>query len=356
MTQYIRNAWYVAAWSREVGRQLLARRILDEPVLLYRKNDGTPVALLDRCAHKLAPLSMGRLEGDVVQCGYHGMEYDCTGQCVRVPGQERIPKSAKVRSFPLVERYNAVWIWTGEAALADPAKIIEIEHYDEPGWKVLDGGYQFHEAGYINIADNLMDPAHTTFVHGRTIGMASASEVPVQVEEGENFVCAHRWTNDIEPIATDRRILQFNGRVDRRQSYNYFPPCVSRVDAVTVPTGQGHGEDVIARGVRTAGYKFLTPETGERTHFSMAALSTFTTSRGMPAGPESVNHVYDSNPGNPDSAIVGRSGTTLVRALLDTPSARMRPDLICGSSDGIEPNIASTLPPISSGTVNALPS
>ena len=108
MTQFIRNAWYVAAWSKEVGRNLLARRILDEPVVLFRQKDGTPAALLDRCAHKLAPLSMGRLVDDVVQCGYHGMEYDCTGQCVRVPGQERIPKSAKVRSFPLVERYNAV--------------------------------------------------------------------------------------------------------------------------------------------------------------------------------------------------------------------------------------------------------
>ena len=89
---------------------------------------------------RLAPLSMGRLVDDVVQCGYHGMEYDCSGQCVRVPGQDKIPKTAKVRSFPLVERYNAVWIWTGNPALADPEKIMVIEHYGEPGWKVLDGG------------------------------------------------------------------------------------------------------------------------------------------------------------------------------------------------------------------------
>jgi phenylpropionate dioxygenase-like ring-hydroxylating dioxygenase large terminal subunit len=275
MTQYIRNAWYVAAWSKEVGRQLLARRILDEPVVLYRKNDGTPVALLDRCAHKLAPLSMGRLVDDVVQCGYHGMEYDGTGQCVRVPGQDRVPRNAKVRSFPLIERYNAVWIWTGDAALADPDKIILVEHYGEPGWKVLDGGYQYHETGYVNIADNLMDPAHTTFVHGRTIGMPKASEVPVEVEESDVHVCAHRWTNDIEPIPADRKIAQFSGRVDRRQSYNYFPPCVSRVDAVTIPAGQPHTEEEIAKGLRTAGYKFLTPETENRTHFFWMQLRNF---------------------------------------------------------------------------------
>lgn len=273
--QFIRNAWYVAAWSKEVGRQLLARRILDEPVLLYRKNDGTPVALLDRCAHKLAPLSMGRLVDDVVQCGYHGMEYDCSGQCVRVPGQDKIPKTAKVRSFPLVERYNAVWIWTGNPALADPEKIMVIEHYGEPGWKVLDGGYQYHEASYVNIADNLMDPAHTTFVHGRTIGMPAASEVPVEVEESDIHVCAHRWSNNIDPIPSDRKIAQFSGRVDRRQSYNYFPPGISRVDAVTIPTGQEHSEEVIARGIRTAGYKFLTPESEHRTHFFWMQLRNF---------------------------------------------------------------------------------
>ena len=155
MTQFIRNAWYVAAWSKEVGRNLLARRILDEPVVLFRQKDGTPAALLDRCAHKLAPLSMGRLVDDVVQCGYHGMEYDCTGQCVRVPGQAKVPRNAQVRSFPLIERYNAVWIWTGDPARADPERLFDIEHYKAPGWHVLDGGYQLHETGYVNIADKI---------------------------------------------------------------------------------------------------------------------------------------------------------------------------------------------------------
>ena len=57
MTTFIRNAWYVAAWSKEIGRSLFKRRILGEPVVLYRKQDGTAAALLDRCAHKLVPLS-----------------------------------------------------------------------------------------------------------------------------------------------------------------------------------------------------------------------------------------------------------------------------------------------------------
>ena len=274
MTHYVRNAWYAAAWSKEVGRDLKARRILDEPVVMYRKEDGTPVALLDRCAHKLAPLSMGRLIGDVVQCGYHGMEYDGTGQCVRVPGQTRIPATGKVRSFPLLERYNMLWIWTGDPSLAHPDKLITIDHYGEPGWKVLDGGYQYHKTSYVNIADNLMDPAHTTFVHGRTIAMQKAGEVPVQVDEGDNYVRAHRWTNDIEPIPSDRRV-GLTGRVDRMQSYNYYPPGVSRVDAISIPTGLPRTEESFNKGVRSAGYKFLTPETPTRTHFFWMQLRNF---------------------------------------------------------------------------------
>jgi phenylpropionate dioxygenase-like ring-hydroxylating dioxygenase large terminal subunit len=274
MTAYVRNAWYAAAWSKEVGRQLLARRILDEPVVMYRMENGTPVALLDRCAHKLAPLSMGRLNGDSLQCGYHGMEYDSTGQCVRVPGQDRVPRTAKVRSFPLLERYNMVWIWTGDPSLADPDRLINIENYGKPGWKIIDGGYQYHRANYVNIADNLMDPAHTTFVHVRTIAMKNALDVPVEVEEGENYVRAHRWTNDTDPIPSDKRV-GLTGRVDRMQSYNYFPPGVSRVDAVSIAAGQPHTDEVIEKGMRSTGFKFLTPESASRTHFFWMQLRNF---------------------------------------------------------------------------------
>jgi phenylpropionate dioxygenase-like ring-hydroxylating dioxygenase large terminal subunit len=275
MAPFIRNAWYAAAWSKEVSRDLFTRRILDEPILLYRKLDGTPVALLDRCAHKLAPLSMGRLVDDVLQCGYHGMEYDCSGQCVRIPGQERIPRNARVRGYPLRERYNVVWIWTGDPALADADRIPVVEHHGESGWKVIDGGYQYHHASYVNIADNLMDPAHTTFVHGRTIGNPAATDVPVAVEDGENYVRAYRWTNDADPIPSDRMVAKFSGRIDRCQSYNYYPPGVSRVDTVTIPAGQPHTEEVTAGGMRTCGYKFLTPESEKRTHFFWMQLRNY---------------------------------------------------------------------------------
>ena len=101
---FLRNYWYVAAYDHEVSGRPMRRLILGEPVVLYRLEDGTPVALEDRCAHRHLPLSMGKLVGDTLQCHYHGLRYDRSGTCVRVPGQETIPRSARVRSSPLAER------------------------------------------------------------------------------------------------------------------------------------------------------------------------------------------------------------------------------------------------------------
>ena len=73
--------WYVAAWSHEVEDKPFTRRILDVPVLMYRTGDGTAVAMDDRCPHRRAPLSMGRLEGDEIECAYHGMRFGPDGTC-----------------------------------------------------------------------------------------------------------------------------------------------------------------------------------------------------------------------------------------------------------------------------------
>src|SRR5512134_1088063 len=122
---FLRNAWYAAGFSDEFGRALLARTFLSEAVVLYRTEDGRPVAFEDRCAHRRLPLSMGRLVGDEIECGYHGLVYDCSGTCVKIPGQPRasIPPGARVRSYPVVDRHHYLWIWMGDPARADATLI-----------------------------------------------------------------------------------------------------------------------------------------------------------------------------------------------------------------------------------------
>ena len=100
---FLRNFWYVAAYDHEVARKPFGRKVLGEPIVFFRKQDGTPVALEDRCVHRHLPLSMGKVVGDHLQCHYHGLRYDCTGKCVKVPGQNAIPPSARIKAYPVEE-------------------------------------------------------------------------------------------------------------------------------------------------------------------------------------------------------------------------------------------------------------
>ena len=120
-----RNIWWMAMWSQDLTPgQMLSRRIMDEPLVFYRLQDGTPAALSDRCAHRWAPLSKGKVRADdSLQCPYHGLEFDQHGVCVRNPHPNyKIPATMRVRSYPLVEKHSAVWIWMGTAA-PDPSLI-----------------------------------------------------------------------------------------------------------------------------------------------------------------------------------------------------------------------------------------
>ena len=131
---FVTNVWYVAAWDDEIGRQPLARRLLNEPVVLYRGSDGGPIALEDRCCHRHLPLHKGEIEGDNIQCGYHGLTFDRHGQCISIPGQTTVPPGAQVRSYPVVERDRWIWIWMGDPKRADTAPIPAFHWLTDPSW------------------------------------------------------------------------------------------------------------------------------------------------------------------------------------------------------------------------------
>ena len=193
---FLRNYWYVAASDHEVERRPVGRIILGEPIVFYRLEDGTPVALEDRCAHRHLPLSMGKLVGDTLQCHYHGLRYDKTGTCVRVPGQDLIPRSARVKCYPVVERYHWLWIWMGDPALADPDKITDFHWFDDPNWGAK-GHYLHVNANWQLIVDNLLDLTHLAFVHETTIGnSALVDQATVKVARNQENVVVTRWIID----------------------------------------------------------------------------------------------------------------------------------------------------------------
>jgi len=162
---YLRNAWYMAAWSDELGDQPLVRTVLEMPLLLYRKQETRDVvAFLDRCPHRFAPLSLGRRIGDDFQCGYHGLRFNSEGQCVYNHFAKAIPSAAKLRTFPVIEQDHMVWVWTGTGAPASREAIPRFPFHTDPALRCV-FGTTLTRADYRLISDNLMDLTHTAFLH-----------------------------------------------------------------------------------------------------------------------------------------------------------------------------------------------
>jgi vanillate O-demethylase monooxygenase subunit len=268
MSQYVRNAWYPAAWSRDVsngpGSGLTSRRILGERIALYRTRAGAVVALEDACPHRLAPLSLGRIKDDAVECGYHGMTFDCSGRCVRIPGQPKIPPSAKVRAYPVEEKLGLAWIWMGEPAAADPNKIYDLPQYHDPKWSVVEGDALKFDCHYLSLADNLCDPAHVSFVHLSTLGSASGEDVAVHTEkQGADKLVTWRWIIDSPAIPLFKKFGNFSGNVDRWHYYHYTAPSTAVIDFGSALTGTGAPEGARNNCIQIFACHFITPVDAE---------------------------------------------------------------------------------------------
>ena len=262
---FVRNAWYVAGWSRDFGRALTSLTIMDEDIVFYRTEAGQVVALTDECPHKRLPLSKGQLKGDAVQCGYHGMTFGCDGKCLRIPGQSNLPSSAWVRSYPLHEARGIVWIWMGAAEKADPALVFDMAEFDDPRWKPHYGDALQLESNYLPVADNLCDPAHVSFVHPTTLGNPASEDVPIDcVREGRTVVTS-RWIRDAPPVGFFKAFGNFQGNVDRWHYYYLHAPRVAVIDFGSAAAEDAIGEDERDRGVRLLALHFLTPVSETRT-------------------------------------------------------------------------------------------
>jgi vanillate O-demethylase monooxygenase subunit len=264
-TPFLRNAWYMAAWSHEVGESLLRRRLLGDPVLLYRKGDGGVAAMIDRCPHRYAPLSAGKRDGDTITCAYHGLQFAADGACVGNPFSDKVPK-AHVRAFPAVERDGIVWFWPGEAIRADEALIPDfsalfIEGQGDPLTGLLPMG-----APYEFGTDNLMDLSHIEFVHkgsfaGRGVIFAGEHEV---VAEGTRLH-SNWWMPGVPAPGHTYGIYPPDMVTDHWLEMRWDPPASMLLEIGACPTGGGRAGGVIVWQAH-----ILTPATAETTHYFWA--------------------------------------------------------------------------------------
>jgi phenylpropionate dioxygenase-like ring-hydroxylating dioxygenase large terminal subunit len=276
-TMWLRNCWYVIAWGHEIpaadSPQLFTRTVLGEPVLVYRTQAGALVAMEDRCCHRHAPLSVGRREGDSVRCGYHGMKFEASGRCVEVPGFESVPPKACVRTYPVVQKNNWVFVWMGDPAQADTALLPDNFSCESAEWK-HQPGYLHYDTPYLLICDNLLDFSHLSYVHERSLGgstrIAQArpeiETVPGATPDWPQMgIKVSRQVNDVPAPPFYQRFRRFDTHLDRWFVYDFLLPATLLMHSGGRPTGQS--PDDLANTVRLHSCQTLTPETETSTHY-----------------------------------------------------------------------------------------
>ena len=275
MTSIVRNQWYVAAYGREIGRredgaELFSRTVCGESILFWRTEAGQVTAMSDRCVHRRFPLSEApsHLVGDTVVCGYHGFTYGADGGCVAVPGQTRVPRTARLRSYPVVEQDGFVWVFIGDPDRADTTRIPRAPWLDQEGWTVVSGMEPLAARASL-LVDNLMDLSHETYLHGGYIGTPEVAETPIttEVDEDAGIVRVSRRMKDAECPPFYAKSTGITGRIDRWQDIEYHPPCLYLLHSRVAPQGvypPADGPDSQAFHVEVV--YAITPETESSTH------------------------------------------------------------------------------------------
>ncbi|WP_326544288.1 aromatic ring-hydroxylating dioxygenase subunit alpha [Pseudorhodoferax sp.] len=264
-----RNTWYVACTPDEIDAKPLGRQICGDHIVFYRGADGQVAALEDFCPHRGARLSLGTVcEGQLV-CGYHGLVMGCDGKTVSMPGQ-RTAGFPKIRAFPVVERYGFIWVWPGDAALADPATIHHLEWAENPDW-AYGGGLYHIQADYRLMVDNLMDLTHETYVHASSIGQKEIDETPVTTKVENGQVVTSRFMDGVMAPPFWRANLRGNHLpddqpVDRWQVCRFTPPSHIMIEVGVALAGQGGYHAPAEQKVYSIVVDFITPET-ETSHW-----------------------------------------------------------------------------------------
>jgi phenylpropionate dioxygenase-like ring-hydroxylating dioxygenase large terminal subunit len=272
---FLRNGWYTALWSHELKDKPVAKTFLDEKVVLFRTASGLPGALEDRCCHRAAPLSLGELSGEYLACGYHGLKFDRSGKCVEVPGQSEVPSGAQVRSYPVHEKWNVIWIWMGDPTKADAAKIPDMPWLSDPKWATTPGRL-YVKSNYQFIIDNLLDLTHVSYVHKNTLaGDPREATTPTKTERLDNGVRVGRWMIDFVPPPLFAKAGNFTGKVDRWQFVTWHPPGTVYLDVGCAEAGSGAPQGDRSKGISIWSSHLITPESEHSSHYMFCFARDF---------------------------------------------------------------------------------
>ena len=276
-TPLIRNAWYVVARSDEVTRTPLGRDVMETSVVLYRSEAGDPIVLANRCCHRSFPLAEGKVEGDTLRCGYHGLRFDSTGRCIEIPMQPKVPSTVRVRAYPVIERFPFVWVWFGDPELADEAALPHPEWLGHEDWDLYIG-YLPIGGSYVHLHENLLDLSHLTFLHETTFGTPEYALAPVELKvEGADIEVWRRVECQLPDIYAVP--LEWQGqKVLRSSGSKFVAPGLHVNTGILKNLEIPEAEQQPIATIKVA--QIITPQTKTQTHYWFAGCRNFV--RGRP--------------------------------------------------------------------------
>jgi vanillate monooxygenase len=269
MGPFLRNQWYTAATSAELGEKPVARTICNEPMVIFRGADGGVAALTDRCPHRKAPLSSGEVVGNDIRCGYHGIRFARDGACTHVPGSAVIGRSFRAKSYPVREIHGLVFVWLGEA-IPDDTLIPDFSENAKPDWTGVHGTL-YVKGNYQLLIDNILDLTHVVFVHKTTLAGGGVAETPLEVEVRGDLVRAQRLMRNVDTAPIYRAARNLHGKIDRWQFLEFRPPIYARI---TLGAREA-GSDVPFGTPTHVVLNSFTPETERTTHYFWSTVRSW---------------------------------------------------------------------------------
>lgn len=271
MLSILKNAWYAAAYSHEVGAEPLARTLIDQNAVLFRGEDGEVGMIVNRCPHRFAPLSAGKQIGDTLECPYHGLRFDRSGHCVFNPhAKNKGPlRAADIKAWPVMERYGIVWFWPGDPNLATPEALPRVDFLEKPEEYALVRGLLHVRGHYELVVDNLLDLSHAAFIHPQFSGgnytaeqlLAATSQ---RLERREGSIVNHRLRSGLGPSSAHVNLFGMDAAtpVHTDTTMTWYPPAFLDFAVGSWEVGQDR-----ETGVHIPQLHFITPETEFTSHY-----------------------------------------------------------------------------------------
>lgn len=244
--EYVRNTWYPIGFSTEFATDgLQGHKVAGRPVVAWRDREGRVVAFDDRCCHKRFPLSDSKLlDNGQLECAYHGLCYDSSGRCVKIPSQpdKPIPPQARLIELPVREQDGVVWLWAGDPSRAHELAPPRTPEVTDPGLVGVGAPAPLKvPANLLLLIENLLDITHFYPLHDGNIGDEANSRIPVQLEEGEHD--GHAYVKTIRHVHGYRqppylREWFLYDEVERLHTHCMVAPGLTRVEMHVAPEGR----------------------------------------------------------------------------------------------------------------------